>query len=154
MHDIVQAAEESHIEAIKRLLVVYRSTVENDLCFVEFEREIEGLPGDYAPPRGLLLLSSVDGEPAGCIALAPVDDKTCEMRRLFVRSKFRGKGIGRSLVIEVIHAARKIGYEEIRLETLESMTEAIELYNSLGFEITAVEPGAMAMRMALTAAKA
>ncbi|MCL5290979.1 MAG: GNAT family N-acetyltransferase [Actinobacteria bacterium] len=150
MYKIVQAVEDPQIEAVKRLFVVYRSTVDNDLCFIEFERELEGLPGDYAPPRGRLLLTSVDGEPAGCIALAPVDDKTCEMRRLFVRTKFRGEGIGRSLVIEVIHAARKIGYEEIWLETLESMTEAIELYNSLGFEITAVEPGAVAMKLSLT----
>ena len=103
-----------------------------------FDAELAGLPGSYAPPRGQLLLARVDGQPAGCVALRPMDDASCEMKRMFVDPQQQGHGIGRALAARLIDHARAAGFAQLWLDTSVRQTEALQLYRSLGFET--VEP--------------
>jgi GNAT superfamily N-acetyltransferase len=130
---ITQATTPEQIGAIRELFQEYADGLRVDLCFQGFTVEMATLPGLYAPPRGRLLLAmGVDG-PAGCVALRPIDETVCEMKRLFVRAAFQGHGLGRILAREVISEARSIGYATMRLDTLPAMHSAIRLYESLGF---------------------
>ena len=99
-----------------------------------YEAEIASLPGDYAPPRGRLLLAMSEGHGAGCVALREIDRRTCEMKRLFVDSELHGHGVGRSLCDAIISEARDIGYLSMRLDTGIKQTEAQSLYRTLGFK--------------------
>lgn len=116
----------------------YADSLKIDLDFQGFTEELAQLPGDYAPPRGELLLAIVDGSVAGCCALRPVDDvdyaNACEMKRLYVRKAFRGFGLGRLLVDATLSAAVRLGYDCILLDTLDSMEAARALYTDAGFE--------------------
>jgi ribosomal protein S18 acetylase RimI-like enzyme len=137
--NIIQLSTHDQIELVRELFKEYENWLGINLCFQNFEKELAELPGDYAPPQGQLLLAMDDGRIAGCIALRKIGDGICEMKRLFVRSEFRGKGLGRKLVEAIISEARKIGYERMRLDTLPGkMDQAIALYRSLGF--TEIEP--------------
>lgn len=98
------------------------------------EAEFANLPGKYAPPEGRLLLAECDGTIEGCISLRKVSDTLCEMKRLYVRPRARGLGLGRQLVEQLILEARDAGYEELRLDVLEEFHQARELYHQLGFE--------------------
>lgn len=104
-----------------------------DLCFQGFAEELATLPGRYAPPDGCLLLARLDGEPAGCAALRRLDARSAEVKRLFVRERFRGVGLGERLAREIVERARQIGYARIVLDTLPQMGEAQRLYATLGF---------------------
>ena len=133
MMDLIEAHHAEHLATIRELFVEYANSIGVDLCFQGFESELAELPGRYAPPDGRLLLA-LDGDIAtGCIALRKIGDEVCEMKRLYVRPAFRGKGLGRTLANEIIAAAQQIGYERMRLDTLGSMKEAIALYQLLGF---------------------
>jgi len=131
---IVQAHTEAEVAAARELFTEYANSIEIDLCFQSFDRELAELPGCYAPPEGRLLLAQENEQAAGCAALRKIGDGICEMKRLYVRPAFRRKGLGCSLAEAVIAAAREIGYDRMRLDTLNSMTEAIALYESLGFQ--------------------
>jgi ribosomal protein S18 acetylase RimI-like enzyme len=130
---IKQATGPDDIQRARELLLEYAAWLRVDLCFQGFEQELAGLPGKYAPEQGRLLLASVDGEPAGCIALRPLESGIGEVKRLYVRPAFRGRGIAKKLAAELIAAARAAGYAGLRLDTLEFMHEAAALYRSLGF---------------------
>ena len=100
-----------------------------DLCFQGFERELAELPGAYAPPEGRLLIARVGGDVVGCVGLRPLEPGICEMKRLWVEPGFGGRGIGRALAESIVAAAREIGYERMRLDTLpERMPAAQHLY--------------------------
>jgi len=130
---IVQVISPEQIQIVKELFLEYARSLNFNLCFQNFDKEVAALPGEYASPDGLLLLVKVDQKDAGCVALRKIDGSTCEMKRLYVRPEFRGKGLGRQLAIAVIGEAIKIGYSSMRLDTIPSMEEAIPLYRSLGF---------------------
>ena len=134
MMEFYQAETDEHVEEARRLFREYEASVGVDLCFQNFQQELEGLLGDYAPPAGRLLLAHTGEGAAGCVALRRIDDRVCEMKRLYVRPQFRGTGLGRKLAEAVIAESRARGYERMRLDTLPSMREAQALYRSLGFE--------------------
>jgi ribosomal protein S18 acetylase RimI-like enzyme len=131
---IVQAEKPGEVETVRALFREYAGSIGVDLCFQGFEKELAGLPGDYAPPSGRLYLAYVKEEPAGCVGLRKIDEGICEMKRLYVRPLFRGKGIGRQLVLELVKDGRELGYSKMRLDTLPSMKRAQELYRAMGFK--------------------
>ncbi len=135
---IEQASSEDQIALARELFFEYAKALSVDLCFRDFTRELQELPGKYAPPKGRLLLAYINDDaetarPAGCGALRPFSDEICEMKRLYIRPEFRGRGFGRALTHALISAAREIGYRALRLDTLPEMREAHKLYQSLGF---------------------
>ncbi|HEY8411462.1 MAG TPA: GNAT family N-acetyltransferase [Pyrinomonadaceae bacterium] len=131
---LTQATTASDIQQARELFQEYEASLKISLCFQNFEQELANLPGDYAPPRGRLLLAREFDELMGCIALRPLGPTTCEMKRLFVRAEYRDRGLGRVLVEAIIEEARKIGYTHMRLDTIaDRMERAIALYRSIGF---------------------
>jgi len=133
---IVQAESPGNIEKIRTLFREYEEYLGIDLCFQAFEQELAGLPGRYAPPEGSLLLALDGDQAAGCVALRKLHDGVCEMKRLYVKRQYRGKGLGRALAERIIAAGSRLGYSLMRLDTLERLVAAIRLYESLGFETT------------------
>jgi putative acetyltransferase len=142
---IVAAHSEGTISQARKLFREYASTTGVDVCLLDFERELASLPGHYAPPGGRLLLAIQEipgnpGEAIGCAALRRLEAEACELKRLYVRPAFRGKGAARELVNELIAEARSIGYKRMVLDTLPTMQEAHKLYRTLGFrEISAYQ---------------
>jgi putative acetyltransferase len=134
MLKLVHVDSPEEMPVVRKLFEEYAASLDIDLCFQGFDRELDTLPGDYAPPGGTIIVASSDEAVAGCVALRSIDEHVCEMKRLFVKSEHRGKGIGRALAEAVIEHARNLGYVSIRLDTLQSMTEANALYATLGFK--------------------
>ena len=144
---IVPADNPARIEAVRDLFKAYAASLSFNLCFQSFDQELAGLPGDYAPITGMLLLGLVDDEPAGCVAMRPLSKQptageqeklghleACEMKRLYVRREFRGCGLGGKLVDSILRCASSAGYRTMRLDTVPSeMGTAVEMYRKLGF---------------------
>jgi len=152
---LVQAESTAQIAQARELFLEYAQSLGFSLCFQHFDKELAELPGDYAPPEGRLLLGEGDGQLAACVALHKLEPGTCEMKRLYLRPQFRGQGLGRALAERIIAEARQIGYQRMRLDTVEPlMKDAVALYRKLGFtEIAPYCPnpiaGAMYMELEL-----
>lgn len=133
---IAPARTPDDVSAVSELFRAYAASLDVDLCFQGFEAELAAMPGKYAPPKGELLIArNAQGGPIGCVALRPIEPEgACEMKRLYVVPDGRGLGLGGKLVTMLLAEARRIGYREIWLDTLPSMTGAISLYGKLGFE--------------------
>jgi putative acetyltransferase len=135
----------SELDAVRRLMRAFiawhRERHVQDLALIDayfdtaaFEAELASLPGTYSAPGGSLLLATLDGEPAGCVALRAIDDEFCEMKRMFVYPRFHGKGVGLALGQSIIGSARDLGYKGMRLDTSIRQAEATTLYQRLGFK--------------------
>jgi ribosomal protein S18 acetylase RimI-like enzyme len=139
MLHITQVERAEELASARQLFEEYAATLGIDLCFQNFDKELAGLPGAYAPPSGRLLLAVENDDVAGCVALRKIagdetEDSICEMKRLYVRPAFRGTGLGRKLAETIVRTAREIGYTHMRLDTLPGkMDRAIAMYESLGF---------------------
>jgi ribosomal protein S18 acetylase RimI-like enzyme len=134
MFRITPATQPSEVEQVKALVLEYVEALGLDLGFQDFERELREFPGEYAPPEGRLLLATSEEQPAGCVGLRQLEPGLCEMKRLYVRPQYRGKGLGAQLLRAVIAEARALGYAAMRLDTLPSMQAAIGMYRELGFQ--------------------
>lgn len=148
MLEVREARIPDEVPLVRALFEEYAAWLNIDMCFQGFAAELAELPGAYAPPAGRILLAWLDGQCAGCVALRPLVAACCstgiskltiespesaEMKRLYVPSRFRGRGVGRVLAERVLVEAASAGYRQVRLDTLPSMTDAIKLYRSLGF---------------------
>lgn len=132
---IFPAQTPSHIAQARELFLEYAQSLGFSLCFQNFDKELAELPGNYAPPEGRLLLAENEGQLAGCVALHKLEGRICEMKRLYLRPPFRGKGLGRLLADRIIAEARRIGYQRMRLDTVEPvMKDAVAMYYKLGFK--------------------
>lgn len=129
-----RAESPEQIAQARELFLEYANSLGFSLCFQSFDQELASLPGDYAPPEGRLLLAAINGDPAGCVALHNLEADICEMKRLYVRPQYRGKGLGRELAEKIIAEARQLGYKKLRLDTVEPvMKAAVAMYRQLGF---------------------
>jgi len=138
MIKIIQAETAAEIEQARKLFREYETWLALDLCFQNFEEELNSLPGKYAAPTGRLLLALTDEKIAGCVALRKIDEEICEVKRLFVRGNFRGAGLGKRLIERLIEEAKITGYKKIRLDTLPAkMPKAVALYREFGFQTIA-----------------
>ena len=130
---VIRAATERDIPEVRRMLQEYVEWIGLDLAFQEIDAELSGLPGDYAPPGGALLVAVTGDRYVGMIAVRPLEGEVAEMKRLYVRPAARGRGLARRLVAHICERAKALGYREIRLDTLPKMGEAQALYEALGF---------------------
>ena len=126
-------ADTAALPIVHDLFREYATWLDIDLEFQNFERELADLPGAYAPPRGALLLAWADESVAGCVAMRPLESRICEMKRLWVRPDFRGRGIGEALARAIMLRAARSGYARMRLDTLPGMKKAQAIYGTLGF---------------------
>lgn len=122
------------LDETRKIFREYQESIDTNLCFQKFEEELAGLPGKYSPTKGRLYLTYVGEKLAGCVALRPMENKDCEMKRLYVKPEFRGQGFGRILAEKIIKDAKEIGYKQMYLDTLDTMKSAVKLYKSLGFK--------------------
>ena len=143
--DILNATNRYQLDSVRNLIRTFvgwhRQRHYEDLALIDqyfdasaFEEELATLPGKYAPPKGRLLLALLDGQRAGCGALRKIDAQTCEMKRMFVYPQFQGRGVGRALAETLIREAKVAGYSTMRLDTSIRQVEALQLYQSLGFQ--------------------
>ncbi len=131
---IFPAETPAQIAQARELFLEYARSLGFSHCFQNFDKELAELPGKYTPPEGRLLLADYQGQLAGCVAMRKLESGICEMKRLYLRPQFRGKGLGRVLAERIIAEARQIGYSRMRLDTVEpAMKDAVATYRRLGF---------------------
>lgn len=132
-YDIYEDYSEQGITFARELFAEYEQSLGFPLDFQNFDKELEHLPGEYTPPEGCIFLCKVTEDIAGCIALRKLEPGICELKRMYVRKGYRGKGMGKQLADKIIERAKEIGYRIMRLDTLRSMKTAIKIYEELGF---------------------
>ena len=130
----IQLTSDQHLNDIRVLFVEYAESLDFDLDFQNFKEELNRLPGDYAPPEGCLIIAFCRDEPAGCVGLRRLEKDICEMKRLYVRPRYRAAGLGKVLAESIVREAALRGYKRMRLDTVPSMKEARRLYESMGFK--------------------
>ncbi|MCM3141055.1 GNAT family N-acetyltransferase [Brevibacillus sp. MER 51] len=130
---LIHATEGNQYEQARELFMEYVDSLGVDLSFQNIATELQNIPGEYAPPDGCILLALDDEQPAGCVALRKIDEQVCEMKRLYVKPEWKGRGVGKKLALAIMDDAKLRGYSFIRLDTLPTMEQAIQLYRSLGF---------------------
>ena len=155
MLNIALPSSPQEIDEIRTLFREYADQVAEPCCFASFEQELAGLPGEYAPPAGALLIARDGATAAGCVGLRRHDSASAEMKRLYVRDRYRGSGLGRRLAENIILECGKKRYARLLLDTLPKMTAAIALYRALGFRETgpysdAPTPGAIFFELRLS----
>jgi GNAT superfamily N-acetyltransferase len=143
------------LAAVRELWRAYWKSIDLPDDFQGFGEELQGLPGKYGEDGGVLLIAWIEGTPAGTIALRRLSDHAGEVKRLYLRPQFRGRGLGRHLVEQVIAHAHAIGYETLFADTLPIMTDALSLYAKMGFETTGPytadpTPGAIFLKLRLS----
>jgi putative acetyltransferase len=138
MYQIISDQNKIKMDEVKKLFIEYQKELGYDLCFQDFEQELETLPGKYKQPDGHLLLikDSPSDSIAGCIALKKHNGSTCEMKRLYILPDFREKGYGKILIQEIIRLAKMKGYQTMILDTLKELKPALHLYRKFGFQET------------------
>ncbi len=136
MCQLVEVTKPQDIQTVRELFDEYAVAIGIDLTFQNFKQELIHIADIYMPPEGALFLAKHDGMQAGCVGLRKIDSRRCEMKRLYVRQRFRGKGIGNALCREIILKGRQLGYKEMLLDTLSTMVEAQTLYRAYGFKGT------------------
>ena len=134
MAEIRWAMIPGDIMTVRNLFKEYADSLNFELDFQDFREELATLPGKYAPPLGSILVAKQNGETVGCVAVRPLGEEICEMKRLFVKPAHRGRRIGRELALAIIAEAKRVGYKAMRLDTVEAMKEASALYRALGFQ--------------------
>jgi putative acetyltransferase len=154
--DLVEASSKEDYETARGLLGEYAAWLGVDLCFQGFAQELEHLSDVYGPPTGCLVIARSTQGVVGCVGVRALSGETCEMKRLFVRDVARGNGLGRKLAAAAVEAARRLGYQRMVLDTLESMSAARSVYTTLGFQETAPYyanplPGVCYMALSLVA---
>lgn len=131
---IKPARTSAELIAVRALFAAYAASLPVTLDYQNFDSEVSDLPGRYASPRGEILVAwDASKRAVGCVGLRPLDDETSEMKRLFIVPEARAFGLGKSLTIAVIEAAKARGYSSLRLDTLSTMTTAASLYERIGF---------------------
>ena len=151
---IVAVETAVQVDEVRALFEEYWASFGFTPCFQHFGEEVARLPGEYVPPAGRLWLAMVDGQTAGCAAFRRFDAERCEAKRLYVRPRFRHRGVGRALIDWVIAEARRAGYRELVGDTMPAMAEALAIYDRMGFERTGPyaadpTPGAIFLRLKL-----
>lgn len=136
MLNLIEVDNAQQLPLVRELFREYQAFLAVDLCFQGFEAELANLPGKYAPPNGAILLAEYQGKTAGCVALRAIDEKVCEMKRLYLRNEFRGLSIGEQLAQAIIHKAQQLGFHTMQLDTLQRLQAAMKLYQKLGFQRT------------------
>lgn len=136
MIEIYYPDNNDDIASVRALFIEYAASLNLDLSYQGFEKELEELPGCYAPPSGYLLIAKAGHIAAGCVAIRKIDEHCCEMKRLYIPPQYRGQKIGKQMVIAIINKAKELDYRTLKLDTRRSMKEAVNLYESLGFRET------------------
>jgi GNAT superfamily N-acetyltransferase len=133
--NVVRLTNEDHadLDVVRSLFADYQTELGIDLCFQGFAEELRDLPGPYREPEGRLFLYRVDGENAGVGALKPLSDGSVELKRIYLRPDFRGKGLGKRITEHLLTTARDLGYSLAKLDTLARLKPAVQLYRRLGF---------------------
>ncbi len=130
----IHANREEDFELARKLLLAYSADIGVDLGFQDFEKELEALSTLYAKPNGAFVLAFFDHSLIGCFGIRKIENKTCELKRMYLSKEVRGRGLGEKLLLKALEIARSFGYRHMRLDTLPSMQSAIGLYQKLGFK--------------------
>lgn len=132
--EIIEVTTPKHMEAIRALFIEYQDFLGVDLCFQDFQAELDTLPGKYALPKGNLYLALKEGEPVGCAAFYPLESDTAEIKRVYVKPSTQGSGLGKALFERVLADAKAAGYKMVRLDSLRRLEKAYQLYLKYGFK--------------------